>query len=310
MRFISEAESSALVTRELAFAAAETALTAAAGDGVVFPAVIGHGADPANRFSVKSGVAAGAAGLKVGSYWPGNAAQGLPRHSSIVLLFDEATGRIDTVIEASRANAFRTAAANAVAATALARPDSRVLAVFGAGHQAFYEATALAAVRPVERVLVVARSPASAASLVARLADAGIAAEAAKAQAACAAADMIVTVTPSRAPLFEADWVRAGTYIAAMGADGPGKQELPPALLRRASLFCDLPRQSVALGEFQWVAAEAAAGAVEVTAIGSVLTGAHPGRRSPGEICVFDSSGIALQDIAMARSLVEAQARA
>lgn len=302
MRFLSEAETSALVTRGLALDAAREALIAAASDGAIFPAVIGHGADPANRFSVKSGVVAGTAGAKIGSYWPGNAAKGLPRHSSIILLFDEATGRIDTVVEASKANAFRTAAANAVAADALARANAKTLAVFGAGHQAFYEVLALAEVRPVAQVLVVARTAESAAGLIDRLADAGIAAARAEPQDACAAADMIVTVTPSRTPLFEADWVKPGTYIGAMGADGPGKQELPPALLRRAALFCDLPRQSLALGEFQSVAAEG----LTVTAIGSVLLGEHSGRRSPDEVCIFDSSGIALQDLALARRLVRA----
>lgn len=302
MRFLSEAETSALVTRPLALEAAREALIAAASDGVVFPAVIGHGADPGNRFSVKSGVAAGTAGAKLGSYWPGNATKGLPRHHSIILLFDEATGRIDTVVEASRANAFRTAAANAVAADALARPDASTLAVFGAGNQAFHEALALAEVRPLAQVLVVARTASSATSLVERLAAAGIAAVRAQPQDACAAADMIVTATPSRAPLFEADWVQPGTYIGAMGADGPGKQELPPELLRRAVLFCDLPHQSLALGEYQSVAAEG----LTVTAIGAVLLGDHPGRRSPGEICIFDSSGIALQDLALARRLVRA----
>jgi len=303
MRFIPEAETATLVTRELAFAAAREALIAAAADGVIFPAVIAHGADPANRFSIKSGVVGGAAGVKLGSYWPGNAAQGLPRHSSIILLFDEATGRIDTVIEASKANAFRTAAANAVAASVLARPDACALAVFGAGHQAFYEICALAEVRPLEQVLIVARSEASAAAQIDKLAKVGIAASAADARGACEAADIIVTVTPARAPLFEADWVRPGTHIAAMGADGPGKQELPPALLRRASLFADLPRQSVQLGEFQSIAAEAASGAATIAAIGAVLLGQHPGRRSADEITVFDSSGIALQDLALALHL-------
>ncbi len=87
----------------------------------------------------------------------------------------------------------------------------------------------------------------------------GIAVRAAAPREACAAADVIVTATPARAPLFEADWVRPGTHVAAMGADAKGKQELPPALLERAQLFCDLPEQSRTIGEFQHASAGASA---------------------------------------------------
>ncbi len=133
---------------------------------------------------------------------------------------------------------------------------------------------------------------------------------AAGAQEACSAADMIVTVTPSREPLFDAAWVQPGTYIAAMGADGPGKQELPLALLARASLFCDLPEQSVKLGEFQSIAAEVASGDFVLTAIGSVLLGLHPGRVTDQDVTIFDSSGLALQDIVLGLHITDGQSLA
>lgn len=304
MEFISEAETVRLVTPELAFVAAQKALRAAAADGAVYPAVLGHGRDPATRFSVKAGTLAQGSGLKIGSFWPDNPRLGLPRHSSIVLLFDEATGRVAYVIETSAANALRTAAADAIAATVLARRDSRILAVFGAGAQAYHEVCALAAVRPIEKVLIAARNATSAEALAARLAQAGIAAAPAAARDACEAADIIVTATPSREPLFAPEWVRPGVHIAAMGADGPGKQELPAALLNRARLFCDLPQQSVVMGEFQSVAAKIASGDLGLTAIGDVLDERAPGRISPDEITVFDSSGIALQDVALALEIV------
>ncbi|MFD0935910.1 ornithine cyclodeaminase family protein, partial [Methylobacterium trifolii] len=132
MKFISEERSAALVTHAVAFEAAREALVAAARpDTTIFPAVLGHGSDPGNRFSIKSGATASVAGLKVGSFWPGNPARGMPRHNSLILLFDQERGRIDTVVEAGLVNAYRTAAADAVAASVLARPDSQVLAVFG-----------------------------------------------------------------------------------------------------------------------------------------------------------------------------------
>ena len=129
MIYLSEEETRALVTRELAYEAALSALLEAAGGGVQFPAVVGHGSSPANRFTVKSAAAARAAGVKVGSYWPGNTERGLPRHNSVIQLFDQSAGRIGAVVEAGYANAFRTAAADAVAADVLARPDARPTAV-------------------------------------------------------------------------------------------------------------------------------------------------------------------------------------
>lgn len=303
MQFISEEQSAALITHELAFAAAREALIAAADEAAtVFPAVIAHGSDPGNRFSVKSGATAEIAGLKVGSFWPGNDALGLPRHNSAILLFDQKVGRIAWVVEAGKVNAYRTAAADAVAADALARPDAATLAVFGAGNQALYEALALARVRPIRTVLAVARDPDKGAAFVAELAQRGLSAELADGRTACARADIVVTATPARAPLFEADWVAPGTHVAGMGADAPGKQELPPALFARAALFCDLPSQSVTMGEFQHCGGERA----RIAAIGDVLSGKIPGRTARDQITVFDSSGIALQDLAIAHRLVAA----
>jgi ornithine cyclodeaminase/alanine dehydrogenase-like protein (mu-crystallin family) len=308
MRFIAEEESAALVTHEMAFEAAREALIAAVSPGTtLFPAVLGHGTDTANRFSIKSGTTAAYAGLKVGSFWHGNPEKGLPRHNSVILLFDQEVGRIDTVIEAGHVNAYRTAAADAVAASVLARPDSAVLALFGAGNQGLFECAALARILPIREVRVVARDPSKVEGFAERLqAQAGraIAVAAASPEEACRAADVIVTATPSRAPLFEADWVKPGTHLSAMGADAKGKQEMPPALLERASLFCDLPAQSLVMGEFQHVAESVHAGRTRLRAIGEVLASGEGGRTSADEITAFDSSGIALQDLTIARAIL------
>jgi ornithine cyclodeaminase len=130
----------------------------------------------------------------------------------------------------------------------------------------------------------------------------GIDAQVAEAQAACAIADIIVTATSSRAPLFDASWVRPGTHLASMGSDATGKQEMPVALFRRASLFCDLPGQSRSIGEFQHADASA-----QIVAIGEVLAGRHPGRRSDEDITIFDSSGLSVQDLYVARHLLAAR---
>ncbi|MEV8441761.1 ornithine cyclodeaminase family protein [Actinosynnema sp. NPDC051121] len=300
MIFLSEEETRALVTRELAYEAARSALLEAADGGVLFPAVVGHGSSPANRFTVKSGAAAEAAGVKIGSYWPGNTERGLPRHNSVILLFDQAVGRIGAVVEAGFANAFRTAAADAVAADVLARPDARSLAVFGTGPQAWHECLALARVRDLEVVHVVARDADRGARFVADLAAEGLAAVLTGAEEACRSADVIVTATTARAPLFEAGWVRPGTHVASMGSDAEGKQELPVALLRSARLFCDWPAQSLVLGEFQHVPD------ARPTALGDVLAGRAAGRSAADDVTVFDSSGIALQDLHLGLALLRA----
>lgn len=303
MKFMSEEESAALVSHEMAYEAAQEAFVAVVDDAVIFPAVIAHGSSPTNRFSIKSASTSAFAGLKVGSFWPGNGERGLPRHNSLILLFDQSVGRIEWAIEAGKVNAYRTAAADAVAADVLARPDSSVLAIFGAGNQALYECLAIARIRPLQQILVVARDAAKGAAFVAALRQEGLDAACVDAQEACERADIVVTATPSRAPLFEADWIRPGTHVASMGSDAAGKQELPPALFDRAGLFCDLPSQAVVMGDLQHFGGDRS----RIVAIGEVLRGQAEGRISPEQITVFDSSGIALQDLTIARRLVAAR---
>jgi ornithine cyclodeaminase/alanine dehydrogenase-like protein (mu-crystallin family) len=305
MIYVSEEESAAMVTHELAFEAARQALVAAASEqSGVFPAVLGHSKDPTNRFSIKSGWSAELTGVKVGSFWSGNPAIGLPRHNSTIVLLDQRTGRLRAVIEAGKVNAFRTAAADAVAADLLARKSARTLAVFGSGNQASFEIAALARIRPIADVLVVSRPSERLDAFVEQVMQTGLKARTATAEEAVKSADIVVTATPSREPLFQAVWVRPGTHVVSMGSDGPGKHELPTDLYPRASLFCDLVSQSIQIGDFQHARAAIEAGTLEVTKIGDVIDGRAPGRRSEEEITVFDSSGISLQDLFMADALI------
>ena len=301
MIIITEAQSSAIVPLELAFKAVRDAFIAAiAPDATSFPVVIAHASDPQNRFTIKSASGAELAGLKVGAYFPTNDAHGLPRHASTILLIDQNTGRIGAVIEGSAVNCYRTAAADAVATDALARPDAEVLTLFGTGHQAAYEARSVARIRKLSRLLVVGRDPSRTDAFVERLRSAALPAEAATAEAAVRAADIIVTVTTATKPLFEAEWVRPGTHISSMGSDSKGKQELPDDLFPRARLFCDLPEQSLRIGEFQHADPKA-----PPTAIGAVLSGNAEGRRNEREVTIFDSSGISLQDLYIAKAILD-----
>lgn len=303
MNFMSEEESVALVSHEMAFEAAREALIAVVDDAVIFPAVLAHGSSPANRFSIKSAATGTFAGLKVGSFWPGNLDRGLPRHNSLILLFDQNVGRVEWVIEAGTVNAYRTAAADAVATDALARKDAAVLAIFGVGNQALYECLAIARIRAIKDVLVVARDAGRANVFIDTLRSAGLQAEQTDAQDACSRADIVVTATSAREPLFSADWIRPGTHVASMGSDAAGKQELPPELFERAALFCDHPAQAVVMGDLQHFKGDRA----RIVALGDVLLGRTEGRTSSDQITVFDSSGIALQDLTMARSLIAAK---
>ncbi|GAB7358603.1 hypothetical protein MBLNU230_g2663t1 [Neophaeotheca triangularis] len=303
MKYISEEESRLLISHSIAFDAVKEAFIAAAVDetSTVFPAVIAHAAQPANVFTVKSGTTSTVSGLKVGSYWPDNISRGDPNHNSTILLINQANGKISTVIEAGEVNAYRTAAADAIAASVLARPDASNLVVFGAGHQALFECVALSRVLPIRKVEIVARNSTKGQEMVAKLESYNISATVASdAKQACLDAHVVVTATPARAPLFEADWIKPGTHVSCMGADSKGKQEIPAALFARAQLFCDLPSQSRAIGEFQHAPASA-----EMCAIGNVLQGTQPGRESKEQVTMFDSSGISLQDLFIAKRLAQ-----
>ena len=323
IRVVDEAESRGLVDEALALESAREAFIASVGGGAVYPVVVAPVTEDGHRFTVKSGASGTSGVIKIGSYWPGNDQHGLSNHGSSVILLHPDTGRIRAVVEAAAGNGFRTAAADALAVQTLARADARVLTVVGTGHQARYEARAAFRVREFDHVLVAGRSPEAAAALADELREdlgsalaadgeplAGAPGSAASAAASVTVeatgieegvrqADVVVTATNAVAPVLAADWVRPGTHISAMGADGSGKQELAAALYERGTLFCDLPDQSRTIGEFSHAAPE-----VPVTALGSVLTGDAPGRTDDRQITVFDSSGFALQDLAFAEAIL------
>ncbi len=302
MQFVSEDVASKVVSMADAIAAIEAMFRDYGRDmAEVFPVAQGHGPGAGTSFSIKSGLirTSRVVGLKVGSYWPENRARGLTAHASTTLLLDPETGYPKALVAASHLTSLRTSASDAVAVRQLARVDSRILALVGAGHQAWFELLAVREVRPIETVLVSNRSSLAAENFARRIREElGLHAEATAMREAVAKADIIVTVTAARAALFEAGWVRPGTHVSAMGADGPGKQELDPALVAASSLFADVVRQSVTIGEYEAAHKAGLIDADRITPIGAVLNGA-PGRTSPEQVTVYDSSGMALQDLAI-----------
>lgn len=308
IRVVEESVSSALVDEDLALESAREAFVASVSGGSVYPVVVAPVTGDGHRFTVKSGARDTTASIKIGSYWPGNEAHGLSNHGSSVILLHPDTGRISAVVEAADGNAFRTAAADALAVQTLAREDARVLAVVGTGNQAYFEARSAVRVRDFDTLLVAGRRPEAAQALADRLRDLlgdSVTIEATGIEDAVRRADVVVTATNAMEPVIDAGWVRPGTHISAMGADGSGKQELDPRLYEAGTLFCDLPDQARAIGEFSHTAPES-----PLTALGHVLTGEAPGRVDDQQITVFDSSGFALQDLTFAEAILRAEENA
>jgi alanine dehydrogenase len=274
------------------------------GLSAIFPVVRGWGSDPTHFYGVKSGRDGGCGllGTKMGSYNPSNRERGLPAHLSNTMLFDDVTGMPVAVVAASYLNGMRTAAVNALAVRMLARPDAWQLGVIGTGGQSIFEIDAVVRERPIGRILAHARTRLGSEAFVEEVRRrTGIEPELVDARTA-AGCDILVTVTPANRPVIEQGWVRPGTHISAMGADNIGKMELPVDLVRASALYVDLPEQAVVIGETQHLAKAGFVTAAQLAdrTLGALLTGRAKPRTDASQITIFDSSGIAIQDIAAA----------
>jgi ornithine cyclodeaminase/alanine dehydrogenase-like protein (mu-crystallin family) len=233
---------------------------------------------------------------------PGNPARGLDAHQGAVLLSNGETGELDAVLDASAFTAIRTAAVSAVATRVLAREDARTLAIIGAGVQARAHLEAMRLVRPFGRIVIWSRTLEHAH----RLANETDAEVAESAEAAVREADVIVTVTSSPEPVLRREWIADGTHINAVGASVPRSRELDTATVADASLFVDR-RESTEneSGDYLVPLREQAIGPEHIRAeLGEVLIGAHAGRTSSGEITIFKSLGLAIEDLAAAEHVV------
>jgi alanine dehydrogenase len=301
MLSVPEALIAQLVTAQDAFGAVTACLVAAArGEAENFPVVrqaLGEG----RQYGFKSGVdrAAGRMGVKAGGYFPGNAARGLINHQSSVFLFDPDSGRPVAMVGGNLLTALRTAAAAAISIDRLARPDARVLGIVGAGHQAGFQLRAAAGVRPWERVIGWNLHPERLPRLGAIAAELGLPFEVVDLPQ-MVEADAIITITSSPRASLMAAHVRPGTHLACMGTDTKGKQEVEPALVARARLFTDEVAQAVSIGEAQHAVAAGLVDPGNIMTLGAVLAGLAPGRQSDAEITLYDGTGVALQDLAVA----------
>jgi ornithine cyclodeaminase/alanine dehydrogenase-like protein (mu-crystallin family) len=251
---------------------------------------------------------AAAFALKAVCVMPGNPARGLDAHQGLVALFDGETGVPTAILDASAITAVRTAAVTAVATGLLARHDARTMAVLGAGTQARAHLRALARVRDFEQVRVYAPTPAHAEALVEQASLAGgTLSVAASAEEAVRDADVVVTATSSREPVLQRAWLKPGAHVNAVGASTPRARELDTATVAASALFCD-SRESLRheAAEFSLAIAEGLiAGEEHVRGeLGEVLAGIAPGRRDDGELTLFRSLGLAVEDLAAAELAV------
>jgi thiomorpholine-carboxylate dehydrogenase len=239
---------------------------------------------------------AGAMGAKLVTFYPAN--RGIPTHHAMIVLFRPETGEPLAVMDGRLITEMRTAAASAVATQHLARTDARVLALLGSGVQAQSHLEALRHVRPFSDVRV--WSPRNARSFAER----HRVTAAATVEEAVRGADVVVVATSARTPVLHGRWLSPGAHVNAVGATRPDWRELDDDLVAGARVFVD--SREAALQESGDVMA-----AREVAAeIGAVVAGVHPGRGSPDEITLFKSVGVAVEDVAAAALVYQAEQRA
>jgi ornithine cyclodeaminase/alanine dehydrogenase-like protein (mu-crystallin family) len=246
-------------------------------------------------------------GLKALCITPGNPAIGKDAHQGGVLLFDAATGEPLALVNASAVTEIRTAAVSAVATDLLARPGAAELAIIGTGVQGQAHARAIAATRPLAVIRMagrdLARTGAVAAALTEQL---GLPVSAHdEAREAVEGADIVVTATNSPQPVLRREWLAAGTHVNAVGACVPRDREIDTATMAEAALFAD-SRESVQneSGDYLLAAKEGAVNPVRAE-LGELLIGAAKGRAGDDEITLFESLGVAAEDLAAAGYLYE-----
>jgi ornithine cyclodeaminase/alanine dehydrogenase-like protein (mu-crystallin family) len=272
---------------------------------------------PAGDFRAMPALGGGHALLKWVTSFPGNPAQGLPTVTGLVLLSDATNGMLKAALDAGAVTALRTGAAAVLAAETLGRKEAATAAVIGAGVNG--EAAAQTFVARGPRVLLWDVDAARAEAVAER-----IGAEVAASREEALAADLLVTVTPGREVVLTEGSLQPGQHVSLMGADGPGKAEIAVAELARVRVFCDDweqgdPKGTPGRGRIyadDWEqashngdlvhAVEAGVlGRDDVSRLGDVLVGTAEGRQSERDITVFDSTGLAIQDLAIALAALE-----
>ena len=265
---------------------------------------------PAGSFHAKAAaLMAGEApvmAIKLNGNFPGNpAAHGLPTVQGIIYLADAANGRPLALMDSIEITINRTGAATTLAARHLARSDSSVATICGAGVQGRIQLRALAAALPLARVHVWDARPEVACAMAEELRDCvTFELRAADSLSVVAESDVVVTCTSARKAFLGPDLVRPGTFIAAVGADNSDKQEIDPRLYAASVVVVDSLEQAAEIGDLHHALAARTVSRDHIHAtLGEIVSGRRPGRSDPDTITLFDSTGMGLQDVAAAAAI-------
>ncbi|MCF6233582.1 MAG: ornithine cyclodeaminase family protein [Rhodobacteraceae bacterium] len=249
-------------------------------------------------------------GVKLISLFPGNPAKGLSSHIGQMVIFDNDTGAVTACLDADALTAIRTAAASAAATRVLARQDAQVLAVIGTGEQAMRHIEAMTCVRDIFEVRVAGRTRDRAVAFIKRVGPkfpdlTFVAAQ--DARKAVQGADIVCTVTSSVTPVLHGDWIAPGVHVNAVGASIPNMQEIDHGLLMKSALFVDY--RASALAQAREIIDALASGDMDKAhirgEIGQLYAGEIAGRRDDDEVTLYRSLGVAAQDLACARRVLE-----
>jgi alanine dehydrogenase len=309
--FLSSVDVRNLLTMDECMAAVELAFRLHGEGRTAPPAVLGlhvsHGG-----FHIKAGVLSLSRNYfaaKVNANFPENPARlGLPTIQGTIILCDADNGIPLALLDSGDITALRTAAATAVASKHLARPDSRVITICGCGIQGRKQLAALLRVFPITTVFAYDKSRESALKFASEVSPSlNISITVVDEVAAhVRSSDICVTCTTSQEPLISPDDVCPGIFIAAVGADNPQKQEIHSTLMARSKVVCDVIEQCAAMGDLHHALAAGTMQTESVHAeLGEIVAGRKRGRESAEEVIVFDSTGMALQDVATAATVYE-----
>lgn len=241
-------------------------------------------------------------GVKIVNVHPGNPALGLPTVMALIVLISPQTGAPIAIMDGTYLTDIRTGAAGGIAVKYLARKDSKVIGMVGAGNQARTQLEALSEVFEPELVKVTSRTKESCEQFIREAADI-ISCEIRYEETIenVCDCDILVTTTPTRKPIVKAQWIKEGTHINAIGADAVGKEELDPELIIRSKIVVDDIVQALHSGEVNVPLSKHYISENDIHAqLGEVIVGLKPGRTSEEEITIFDSTGLAIQDVASA----------
>ena len=286
------------VSPQRAVEAVRDAFVAYAGGEWTMPPKVYVPAYPAGDFRAMPAQGGGFALLKWICSFPGNVSRGLPTVMGTVLLSDASCGKLLALLDAASLTALRTGAAAVLAAETLAREDATTVAVVGAGVNGKAVARTFRA-----RGRDVAIFDLDPARLEAAASELGV--SVAGSQEEALAADVVATVTPGKSVLLREGSLSPGQHVSLMGADGPDKCEIAPAELQRVSAFCDDWDQASHAGDLAHAVEAGLLVREDVTELGLVLSGEARGRRAADETTVFDSTGLAIQDLAIALAAYE-----